>query len=57
MNKKAINFLTPGLVIRLVAAVIDVVSLPFLITNPSNIFAIISFALGNFLLVIGGLID
>ena len=45
-----------GFVTRLTASFVIVLSLPFLITNPFNPFAIIGFAFGNFLLVLGGLI-
>jgi hypothetical protein len=56
-NKKSqINF-TPGIIIRLLASVIDVVSLPFLILNPSNTLAVIAFGFGNFLLIVGGVMD
>lgn len=54
MNKIAI---TTGFAIRIIAGFVDVVSLPFLILNPSNPIAQISFGFGNFLLIIGGLID
>jgi hypothetical protein len=58
MKTKKANFsLTPGIAVRLIAAVIDVASLPFLILNPTNIFAQITFGFGNFLLLLGGLID
>lgn len=56
MDKKAIT-LTNGIIIRIVASLIDVLSLPFLILNPSNPIAQIAFGFGNFLLIIGGLID
>jgi hypothetical protein len=56
MDKKALS-LTNGFIIRLFASVIDVISLPFLILNPSNPLAQISFGFGNFLLVIGGLVE
>lgn len=56
-NKKTnINF-TPGFIIRLIAGVIDVVSLPFLIINPANPIAQVVFGFGNFLLLIGGLMN
>jgi len=55
MNRK--GFLSTGMWVRLVAAVIDVVSLPFLILSPNNIFAIVAFGFGNFLLIIGGVMD
>ncbi len=45
-----------GFPIRLVASFVIVLSLPFLITSPSNPFALIGFAFGNFLLVLGGLL-
>ena len=57
MNKKSQMRLSTGLVIRLFGAVIDVVTLPFLIVAPANPIAIISFSFGNFLLVLGGLIN
>lgn len=53
INKKS----QTGFITRIIASVIIVVSLPFLITNPNNIIAIIAFAFGDFLLVLGGLID
>ncbi len=46
-----------GLVVRIIAGFVDVVSLPFLILNPSNVYAQISFGFGNFLLLLGGLIE
>lgn len=53
MNKKA----QTGFIIRIIAAVIDVISLPFLIVNPVNIYAQIAFGFGNFLLILGGLTE
>lgn len=55
MNKRGL--LTSGMWVRLSAAVIDVISLPFLILNPNNILAMITFGFGNFLLIIGGVMD
>jgi len=56
-NKKAtINF-TTGFSIRIIASLIDAVSLPFLILNPTNVYAQIAFGFGNFLLLLGGLTD
>ncbi|MBS3088158.1 hypothetical protein J4402_00085 [Candidatus Pacearchaeota archaeon] len=51
-NKKA----NTGFITRLIASFIIVLSLPFLITNPVNLFALIGFAFGNFLLVLGGIL-
>lgn len=56
-NKKASLVMSPGITIRIIAGIIDVVSLPFLILNPSNPFAMVAFGFGNFLLLLGGLID
>jgi len=53
MNKKA----QTGFVIRIIAGIIDVASLPFLIVNPVNVYAQIAFGFGNFLLVLGGLVE
>lgn len=53
MNKKA----QLGFGIRLIAAIIIAVSLPFLVLNPVNIYAQISFGFGNFLMLLGGLIE
>jgi len=52
MDKKAI---TPGFTIRIIAGFIEVISIPFIIVNPLNIYADIAFAFGNFLMVLGGL--
>jgi len=57
MKKKAQLYLSKGIIIKLIAIVIDAVSLPFLILNPTNIIAQVSFGFGNFLLLLGGLID
>ncbi len=45
-----------GFITRVIASFIIVLSLPFLIINPSNTIALISFAFGNFLIVLGGLL-
>jgi len=55
-NKKAMLKLTTGMIVRLVASVIMVTSLPFLILNPQNVFAIVSYGFGNFLLLLGGVL-
>ncbi|HLC32156.1 MAG TPA: hypothetical protein VJK51_05805 [Candidatus Nanoarchaeia archaeon] len=52
-NKRAEH---SSLVIRIIAGFIITLSLPFLITMPSNTVAIVSFAFGNFLMVLGGLL-
>ncbi|HLD16029.1 MAG TPA: hypothetical protein VJB94_05670 [Candidatus Nanoarchaeia archaeon] len=52
MAKGALN-LSVGLTIRIVAALIVVLALPFLILNPANPIWQGIFAFGNFLLVIG----
>ncbi|MEK6848830.1 MAG: hypothetical protein AABX65_04325 [Nanoarchaeota archaeon] len=54
INRKAQIDFTTGLLIRITAALIIVLTLPVIITNPSNLPARIFFAFGNFLLVIGG---
>ena len=46
-----------GFVVRTVASVIIVTSLPFLIVNPTNIIAQIIFGFGNFLMLLGGLLE
>jgi hypothetical protein len=56
-DKKASFHITMGFYIRVLAALVDVVSLPFLIINPANLFAQITFGFGNFLLIIGGVMD
>ncbi|MBU3913443.1 MAG: hypothetical protein KKB21_00540 [Nanoarchaeota archaeon] len=53
MNKKA----QTGFIIRVIAGVVDVISLPFLIVNPMNVYAQIGFGFGNFLLILGGLAE
>ena len=53
MNKKA----QTGFIIRVIAGVVDAISLPFLIVNPMNVYAQISFGFGNFLLILGGLTE
>ena len=53
INKKG----QTGLIVRIIAGIVDVISLPFLITNPLNIYAQIAFAFGNFLLILGGLVE
>lgn len=57
MQKQGVINFSTGMIVRLIASLIDVVSLPFLILNPANIIAQISFGFGNFLLLLGGLID
>ena len=57
MNKKAVLRLTTGMIIRLIASVILVVSLPYLILNSQNIIAIVSYGFANFLLVLGGVLQ
>lgn len=51
-NKKG----NSGFIIRLIVSFIIVFSLPFLVTNPANPFALIGFSFGNFLLVLGGIL-
>ena len=46
-----------GLIVRLIASLIIVLSLPFLILNPLNVYAQISFGFGNFLILLGGLTE
>ncbi|HLC37176.1 MAG TPA: hypothetical protein VJJ53_00115 [Candidatus Nanoarchaeia archaeon] len=53
MDKKGLLHLTTGFTIRIVASLIIALSLPFLISNPSNPIAQGLFAFGNFLMVIG----
>ncbi len=53
MSKKGLLNLTVGLIVRIVAGLIIALSLPFLISNPSNPIAQGAFAFGNFLMVIG----
>lgn len=53
MDKKAEGRFTSGLMVRIVAGLVIISSLPFLIENPGNFIAQIFFAFGNFLLVIG----
>jgi len=53
MNRNA----QTGEIIRGLAVTIIAISSPFLIYTPSNIYAGVSFAFGNFLLFIGGIIQ
>lgn len=53
MDKKAEVRMTSGLIVRIIAGLIIISSLPFLIENPGNFIAQIFFAFGNFVLVIG----
>jgi len=53
MDTKAQVKMTSGLIVRIVAGLVIISSLPFLIENPGNFIAQIIFAFGNFLLVIG----
>tara|TARA_Y100000034_G_scaffold136049_1_gene210494 strand:+ start:559 stop:720 length:162 start_codon:yes stop_codon:yes gene_type:complete len=52
MNKNA----KTGFTLRVVAGFVVVITMPFIITNPSNPIALVLFAFGNFLMVIGGLL-
>ena len=51
-NKKG----NAGMITRLIASFVIVFSLPFIVINPLNPFALIGFAFGNFLLVLGGIL-
>lgn len=53
MGKKGLLPLTAGFVVRIIASLIIAISLPFLISNPTNPIAQGVFAFGNFLMVIG----
>jgi len=53
MDKKGLMDLTAGFIARIVASLIIAISLPFLISNPTNPIAQGVFAFGNFLMVIG----
>ncbi|HLC86597.1 MAG TPA: hypothetical protein VJG30_04895 [Candidatus Nanoarchaeia archaeon] len=53
VNEAGDLHLTTGFILRLTATAIIVLSLPFLVSNPSNVIAQVIFAFGNFLLVIG----
>jgi len=52
-NKKA----QTGLIIRIIAGFVIVNSLPFFIINPLNPYAQIAFGFGNFLMILGGLVE
>lgn len=43
-----------GAIMRFVGGVFIVVSIPFLVTNPTNLYALGSFGIGNFFMLIGG---
>lgn len=45
--------MSSGMIVRIVAGSVIALSLPFLITYPSNAIAQSIFAFGNFLLIIG----
>lgn len=51
-----LNF-TGGMLVRLIATGTIALSMPFLVTRPDNIVAIIAFTFSNFLMVLGGLIQ
>lgn len=53
MNKKGELHLTTGFTVRIVAGLVIFLSLPFLISSPTNPIAQSIFAFGNFLMVIG----
>ena len=56
MSKKAqINI--SGFIVRMFGMAVIIFSLPFFVSNPGNIFSIMSLAFGNFLLAIGGAIN
>lgn len=46
-----------GFIVRLISSLVIVISLPFLILNPLNVYAQISFGFGNFLMLLGGLTE
>ncbi|MBS3118582.1 hypothetical protein J4417_02755 [Candidatus Woesearchaeota archaeon] len=56
MKKGNLNFST-GMTLRIIAGIIITVSLPFLITNPTNVVTQVAFGFGNFLMLLGGLTD
>lgn len=43
------------LTVRIIAGFIIINSLPFLVLNPTNVYAQITYGFGNFLLLLGGL--
>ena len=51
LNKKG----QVGFSIRIISGSIMALSIPFLVVNPNNVIAQISFGFGAFLMVIGGL--
>lgn len=53
MDTKGEAHFSMGVTLRLVAATIIAISLPFLIANPSNPITQGIFAFGNFMMVIG----
>ena len=55
MNKKTV--IETGFIVRFIGMVFVILSLPFFVTNPSNIISFITFAFGNFLLTIGGALN
>jgi len=56
-SKKAQLNLSVGLLTRLVGGFMNVLSLPFIITNPNNIVAWIFFSFGSGLITVGGLLN
>jgi len=56
-NKQAQIHFTPGFLFRLIGGFTEVLSLPFIIVNPSNIIAWIFFSFGAGLLATGGTIN
>ena len=55
MNKK--SQVSIGLIIRFIGMIFIIFSLSFLILNPQNPIALIVYAFGNLVLVIGGSTD
>ena len=57
MNKKAQLDFTPGFLFRLIGGFTEVLSLPFIIVNPTATIAWIFFSFGAGLLAVGGTIN
>lgn len=56
MTKAQLDW-SPGLITRLVGGFLEVFSLPFIITNPTNLTAWIFFSIGGGLITVGGVMN
>lgn len=57
MDKKAQLEISWGFLVRLFGGLIEVFSIPFIITNPTSIIAWIFFTIGGGLITVGGVMN